>query len=104
MVGLARVRLSTALTRSLAAAQIPPEREAVATLAKRYAEALDEDPALLVKLGPQMLTVLDALGLTRSAAVAVTRGEVPADGRSGTAGATLTVLRDRARTRRGQTA
>lgn len=97
---MATPRMSTALTRSLKAAKLPPDREATAALAKRYAAALDENPALLIKLGPQMLAVLTALGMTRPAAAAVTRGEVPADGTDGTSGATLTILRDRARERR----
>lgn len=97
-----RVLVSTALSRALKAAKLGPEHEATVALAKQYASAIDSGGDL-TKLGPPLLATLQALGMTRTLAGAVGRGEVPASGPTGTAAASLTLLRDRAKRRGEQT-
>lgn len=63
-----------ALAKALAEAKPEPHLEATVMLARRYALEIDADPERLWKLGPQMLTVLAALGMTKAAAAGVTSG------------------------------
>jgi hypothetical protein len=56
MAGAVRAALATAVT-------TPADAAAVA-LAKTYAAQIDGDPTLLPKLGPLLLSVLDALAMT----------------------------------------
>ncbi len=55
--------------------------DAAKRLAVGYAQAIDADPAALVKIGHMYLATLAALGLTPAARRAVVAGEVADDGR-----------------------
>jgi hypothetical protein len=90
--------VTQALRASLAAAGRRAEDSAAERLALRYAELLDTDPEALPKVGPALLSVLDALLLTPRAR-ARGRGQV-SDGRQPPA-SPLDELRAR-RERRGQ--
>jgi len=96
-----RFSVGKSLERALVIANLPAKHEATITLARRYALMLDVDPASLPKIGPLMLSTLEALGLNRTAtAVYTLPEEVPADGGATPGEASVTSLRDRARRRR----
>jgi hypothetical protein len=57
--------MTSALTRAVRKLPRAPHDPGVVALARLYARALDADPDLLPKLGPQYLAVLTALGMTQ---------------------------------------
>ena len=63
-----------ALTRALKAVKTGPEHAPTVALAKRYAAAIDEDPAMLARLGRQLLAVLVELRMTPKARAGVIIG------------------------------
>ena len=71
--------LTPAVTETIAALDLKPEDTAAATLARRYAKAIDGgDSDTLSWLGPKLLAVLEQLGAT-PAARAKAKGGKPAD-------------------------
>lgn len=87
--------VTQALTAALLAADLETRHGATVALAEAYAVALDAEAGDLAKLGPQLLAVLAALGMTKSTAAAVAGG-----GTGDVDGGSLARLRDRARARR----
>lgn len=75
--------LAEALTSVLGGVTKKPQDAAVVRLAITYAEQLDADPELLVKLGPQFLAVLESLGMTPRARAAIMAKGGRNDGDSG---------------------
>lgn len=75
---------SPSLSRALSAALRETAGEkldgATVALAKRYAAAIDEDPAQLARLGPLLLAALAALGMTPAARAAVVKGDAKGGG------------------------
>ena len=63
-----------ALAFALADLDLAVTDDAAKRLAVSYAQALDEMPGLLEKVGPQYLAVLAALGLTPVARAALAKG------------------------------
>jgi hypothetical protein len=89
--------LTESLEEALKALDSKPEDQAAIQLARVYAAHLDGGNADLVKEGPLLLSVLDALGMTPRARAAV----MGKGGGNGAAGAgKLDELRDRRRARR----
>lgn len=88
--------LADAVTAALGSLENKDRDRGVVRLASVYAEAIDGDPSQLVKLGPGLLAVLDALALTpRSRAALLGKGV-----ESGTpARSRLDELRERRRAR-----
>jgi hypothetical protein len=72
------VTVEAALTRSLTAMVVLPEDEAARELAYRYARTIDANPDDAVKVGPLLLAVLDALGMTPKARAATVKPGAPA--------------------------
>jgi len=64
-----------ALTRALKAVKTGPEHAPTVALAKRYAAAIDEDPAMLARLGRPFLAVLVELKMTPKVRAGVIIGE-----------------------------
>ena len=65
--------LERAVFNALKDVQLKPRDKAAAQLALVYARRIDDD-APLVKLGPLMLAVLESLGMTPRARVALLKG------------------------------
>jgi hypothetical protein len=55
--------------------QLRPEDSATATLAERYAAAIDTDPDQLKDLGPRLLACLMELGATPRARATIVKGD-----------------------------
>jgi hypothetical protein len=66
-------RITPALKAALGAVTVEPADQAAVRLAQRYAADLD-DGGDLAKLGPQLLAVLESLGMTRRARAALVKG------------------------------
>jgi hypothetical protein len=64
-------KVSTALSEALRGHKTKAEDRAAVVLARLYAGQIDEDPDLLVKLGPLLLSVLDSLAMTPRGRAAV---------------------------------
>lgn len=60
------VSLHTVTTEALGNADLKPQDRAAAVLALEYARTIDNDPDALDALGPKLLAVLTALGMTPS--------------------------------------
>lgn len=63
--------LSDAVTAALGDLEIVPKDGGTVRLALVYAEAIDADPAQLSKLGPGLLSVLEALAMTPKARASI---------------------------------
>jgi hypothetical protein len=87
--------LAAAVRAALATKQGTPEDSGAVRLAVTYAEAIDADRDQLAKLGPGLLSVLEALALTpRARAAVLGKGAPDASART-----RLDDLRDRRRAR-----
>ena len=66
---------------TIAQLELRPEDSAAATLAERYAAAIDADPEQLRDLGPRLLTCLVELGATPRARATAGKGGASGGGR-----------------------
>jgi hypothetical protein len=65
----------SAIETALSSLPLTPADDAAKALARQYASAIDDDPDVLAKVGPQFLAVLVELGLTPKARAAVAGGQ-----------------------------
>ncbi len=63
--------LADAVTAALATVKVTPADGGAVRLAGVYAAAIDDDPAQVGKLGPGLLAVLEALGMSPRARAAI---------------------------------
>lgn len=69
--------MAAALAETLSELTLVDADAAVVRLAKKYAAAIDEDPDVLEKIGPKLLSCLEALGATPRARAALRKGGEP---------------------------
>lgn len=68
------MKLLTAVNRALNAIPLASQDQGAMELARKQASAIDADPEMLKKIGPQLLETLSELGLTPKARSAVMKG------------------------------
>jgi len=68
------MKLLTAVNRALTAIPLAAQDQGAMELARKQAAAIDADPEMLKKIGPQLLETLAELGLTPKARSAVMKG------------------------------
>jgi len=69
--------LKAALSETLAALNLTPADTAAVRLARKYADAIDADEAVLDVYGPTLLAVLEQLGATPAARAKAKGGKAP---------------------------